>query len=980
MRKNLFWRSALILATPIVIATVLAVILSPMMALANGETAVFPLPVPTHTTIITPTATNRVALNLLGRYDSGIGEGGAEIVAHDPGSQRLYVVNAGEVTIDLLDVSNPLSPTLVTQIPISPTYGGGVNSVAVYDGLLVAAVQALDKQAPGQAVFFDADGVFLQAVPVGALPDMITFTPDSQKVLVANEGEPNDDYTVDPEGSVSIIDLSNGVANATVTTADFTAWNGRSAELQAKGVRIYPTVTMTSTVAQDLEPEYISISPDGATAFVTLQEANAFGVVDIATATVRDILPLGYKDHSQGPAAIHNYPFTTLPDLGLTEGGQTIKLGGLSGLWFEGMDAATGEYHFATIPDRGPNGAPTDVDNDGQDERPFALPDYQARVIRFALNPASGEIRILDEIFLTRPDGTTPITGLPNIPGVDEEPVDLLGNPLPYDELGADMEGIVVAPNGDFWMVDEYRPAIYHFDPDGVLIARYVPQGTAALANPPQPVGTYGSETLPTEYATRRSNRGFEAMALDTDSGILYAFIQTPLANPNRAASDNSDVIRVLGIDPADGTPVAEYVYLLEGSDYRSDKVDKIGDAVYAGGGKFFVVERDSAVGSTGKKFVFAVDLLGATNLLSGSAPALLPGMTLEQHQADEFALLGIQPLHKRKVLNLPSLGYLAGDKPEGLTLLPNGRLAVLNDNDFGLLDEPIPGDGTVALNPNPTSTTLGIISFGAGNGLDASDVDGPEVEGEATGRINIQNWPVFGSYMPDAVASYATSDGNHYYVTANEGDSRDYGGFSEEERIGGVVLDETRFPNAATLQEKRNLGRLKTSNQFGDLDGDGDVDQLYSYGARSFSIWDAYGNLVFDSGDDFARITADLIPDRFNANGDASSFDSRSDDKGAEPEGVVVGQINGRIYAFVGLERAGGVMIYDVTHPYAPHFVGYTPADGDISPEGVAFVAAEDSPTGRPLLLLAHEISGTVAVYEIEVTYQQYLPMVAKR
>lgn len=975
MKNHLLWRGTLFLAVPMIFVIFLAVLLGPLMTLAKGETAVLPFSPSPHTTIITPTATNRVGLTLLGRYDSGLGLGAAEIVAHDPGSQRAYVVNAAGAQIDLLDVSNPLSPTLVSQIPISPTYGGGVNSVDVYNGLLVAAVQALDRQAPGQAVFFDANGAFLHSVVVGALPDMITFTPDGQKVLVANEGEPNLDYTVDPEGSVSIIDLGNGVMNATVATADFTAWNGYAAELQARGVRIYPTITMTSTVAQDLEPEYISVSPDGTTAFVTLQEANAFGVVDIATARVRDILPLGYKDHSQGAAAVANYPFTNLPDLGVTEGGQTIKLGGLSGLWFEGVDGDTGLYHFVTLPDRGPNGAPTDVDGDGEEERPFALPDYQARVMRFALNPTSGEITLLEEIFLTRPDGTTPITGLPNIPGVDEEPVDLLGNALPYDELGADMEGIVVAPNGDFWMVDEYRPAIYHFNPEGVLIARYVPEGTAALATPPQPAGTYGSETLPAPYATRRSNRGFEAMALDTDSGILYAFIQTPLANPNRAASDNSDVIRVLGIDPTNGTPVAEYVYLLEGSDYRSDKVDKIGDAVYAGGGKFFVVERDSALGPTGKKFVFEMDLLGATNLLSGSAPALLPGMTLEQHLADELAFLGIQPVHKRKVVNLPSLGYLAGDKPEGLALLPNGRLAILNDNDFGLLDEPIPGDGTVALNPNPTSIMLGIISFGEGSGLDASDRDGSG----GSGRINIQNWPVFGSYMPDAIASYTAADGNHYYVTANEGDSRDYPGFSEEERIGSVTLDATRFPNAATLQGSSQLGRLKTSNQFGDLDGDGDVDRLYSYGTRSFSIWDAYGNLVFDSGDAFARITADLIPDRFNSNGSAGSFDSRSDDKGAEPEAVAVGQVNGRTYAFIGLERVGGIMIYDVTLPYAPQFVGYAPADGDVSPEGVAFVAAEDSPTGHPLLLAAHEVSGTVAVYEVRAMYWQYLPVIAK-
>lgn len=109
-------------------------------------------------------------------------------------------------------------------------------------------------------------------------------------------------------------------------------------------------------------------------------------------------------------------------------------------------------------------------------------------------------------------------------------------------------------------------------------------------------------------------------MALDTDDAILYAFIQTPLANPDRATSDASDVIRILGIDPTTGTPVAEYVYLLEKVDYRDAKVDKIGDAIYVGDGKFVVIERDSSTTPVGKKYIYQIDLKGATNLLDPEA------------------------------------------------------------------------------------------------------------------------------------------------------------------------------------------------------------------------------------------------------------------------------------------------------------------------------------------------------------------------
>lgn len=909
-------------------------------------------------------AANRSHTAILTHLDSfnpgPAAEGASEIVTYDPAGQKLYVVNAVDATVDILDASDPQNLTRAAQIDLTP-YGRMANSVDFHDGVLVAAVENVDKQANGRAVFFDATGSFLSSVEVGALPDMVTFTPDGTAVLVANEGEPNDDYTVDPEGSITIIDMSAGAANLTqadAATADFTAFNGREAEMRARGIRIFPGTG--ATLAQDVEPEYIAVAPDGATAFVTLQEANAFAVVDIATAVVEDILPLGLKDHSQGPATLETYTWIDRPVLGTTPAGQTIHLGGLSGLWYEGMQ--DGKYRFVTVPDRGPNGAPTDVDNNGQEERPFALPDYQARAIRFELDPASGAFAIVDTVMLKNGDGD-PITGLPNIPGVDETPVDLFGQPLPYDPFGADLEGVLVAPDDSLWMVDEYRPAIYRFAADGILLDRFVPEGTAALAG--EAPGAFGSETLPADYSTRRANRGFEALALDTDSGILYAFIQTPLANPDRAASDDSNIIRMLGINPATGAAVTEYVYLLEKPDHREATVDKIGDAVYAGDGKFYVIERDASLEPTAKKFIFEVDLRGATNVLGLGFPG---GSTLEQQTADSLAALDIYPVAKRKVVNLPSIGYLAGDKPEGLALLDDGRLAVLNDNDFGLLDEPIPGDGSVGLNPDPAQVVLGLIHFGAGNQLDASDADG---------GINIANWPVFGNYMPDAIGAFEAG-GMTYYITANEGDSRDYPGFSEEERMGDLALNPDVFPDAAVLQQEANLGRLKTSNQFGDLDRDGTVDVLLAYGARSFTIWDAYGNAIYDSGDDFAHITAERVPAIFNSNGAADSFDSRSDDKGAEPEAIAVGEVAGRTLAFIGLERVGGIMVYDITRPSQPQFLHYQPnAEGDQSPEGLAFIPAEDSPTGGALLAVANEISGTTALYAVDLVLQSYLPVI---
>ena len=497
-----------------------------------------------------------LTLQPLGTYHAGeFGEGAAEIVAYDPKTKRVFSVNANLKTIDALDISDPESPTLAFKIDATE-FGASANSVAVKNGLVAVAIQANEKTDPGLVVIYSTNGQFLAKYKTGALPDMVTFTPDGKTILVANEGEPNNEYTIDPEGSITIIDLKKGLRWARVHTAGFRQFNWLKQYFVRQGVRIYGP---GATVAQDLEPEYITVDDKGKTAWVSLQENNAYAEIDIRKARVKKIVPFGYKKH-------------------------------------------------------------------------------------------------------------------------------------------------------------------------------FIP-----------------------------------------------------------------------------------------------------------------------------------------------------------------------------------------------------------------------------------------------GNGLDASDDDD---------RINIKTWPVLGMYQPDAIASYKFR-GKTFFVSANEGDARDYDGFSEEERIKDVDLDPTRFPNAADLQEDENLGRLRITSANGDVDNDGDFDVLFSYGARSFSIWNPrHSRQVFDSGDDFEKITAERLPDFFNSNNDDNdSFESRSDDKGPEPEGLALGEIRGRTYAFIGLERIGGIMIYDVTNPYHPTFEDYinhrdfsvdeeSPEAGDLGPEGLAFISGKESPTGKDLLVVGNEVSGTVTVYEVIKTH----------
>ncbi len=237
-----------------------------------------------------------VKLVKIGGFEGGT-LGAAEITAFDAGSKRLFVVNGANGTVDVLDLSNPGAPSKVGTISVV-AFGAAVNSVAVHEGIVALAIEANPKTNPGTVAFYSATDLrLLGSVRVGAQPDMIVFTPDGKKVLTANEGEPNSyglPDSVDPEGSISVITVNGGTA-PTVATADFRAFNARAAELRSAGVRIYGP---GASVAQDLEPEYIAFNGDGTKAYVTLQENNAIAIVDVATATVADIKPLGWKDHS----------------------------------------------------------------------------------------------------------------------------------------------------------------------------------------------------------------------------------------------------------------------------------------------------------------------------------------------------------------------------------------------------------------------------------------------------------------------------------------------------------------------------------------------------------------------------------------------------------------------------------------------------------------------------------------------------------
>ena len=552
-----------------------------------------------------------IKLSVLGHYKTNIfAESAAEIPAYDAASKRLFVVNAQKGLVDVLDASKPEQPIHIAELSARDYLADSeVNSVAVQNGIVAIAVQAKNKTDAGLVVFFNAkDLSFMSKVAVGSLPDMLTFSPNGKTVLVANEAEPNDDYSIDPEGSVSIIDIRD-IKQPKASIADFRAWNSQKADLMAKGVRIFGP---NATVAQDLEPEYITISGDSKTAWVTLQENNAIARIDIAQQKVTDIYPLGYKDHG------------------------------------------------------------------------------------------------------------------------------VMGNELDVSDRDSKID------------IKTWTGLVGMYQPDS--IANYQVNG------------------------------------------------QTYLVTANEGDS----------------------------REWLKDE-----DAYFAG------------------------------NLAQGY----------------------VENIRMKHLFN--SKGFNAeGDYPAHLQKIANGVKGA-------------------KLNP---------VTF-AYCGATATEAGDCRKDGNL-GRLNIA-W-------------------NMGYQTNADGSPK---------------LDAN--------------GRLT-------------YDKLYAYGARSFSIWNTQGQLVWDSGSEFEKKISELFPNYFNTDHEAVSLDDRSDNKGPEPEGITLGTIGAKTFAFIGLERMSGVMVYDITTPMQPKFVEYfttrnfvetdSAKQGDLGPEGLIFIAAKDSPNGKPLLVVGNEVSGSTAIYQVNV------------
>jgi hypothetical protein len=546
--------------------------------------------------------------------------------------------------------------------------------------------------------------------------DELTSDGDGNNRLVGGDG--NDRIYVD-RNDVAIGDAGDDIIYAGSGGSSLTGGQGKDVFWIANGD--VPTVVNTITDF-DRFSDTIRVNLSGVNRFSDLVIAKSgetdatisFNGTQLALVKNTALTSLNSGTVVVNPAAPNNpgstistFDFSNLPELGTTSQGQKISLGGFSGLFFQGV-AANGNLKFVANTDRGPNG-----DSNGAN-RPFALPNFQPELVQFELNQATGAIAITKRTGLFGFDGTTPLTGLPNLQAgdrgtayTDEIGVDLQGNRLPNSPLGADLEGVVMDANGDYWMVDEYRPAIYHFNVNGKLLDRFIPQGTAAAPTPDRPAGTFGTEALPAVYAQRRNNRGFEAVAREGNK--IYAFMQSAIDNPdtgNDASSKASRNLRILEFDIVTKRVTGEYLYVLEGL----PGTDKIGDAVSLGNGKFAVIERDDNGTASSNKLIYNIDIRNATNINNPANFTLPSGKTIEQLTAAELLAANIKVVKKELILNAAQAGYTGVEKPEGLALVDANTLALLNDNDFGIRSTTNNPNGSVTLAIENVPSRLGLL------------------------------------------------------------------------------------------------------------------------------------------------------------------------------------------------------------------------------------------------------------------------------
>ncbi|MFP7833525.1 choice-of-anchor I family protein [Marisediminicola sp. LYQ134] len=393
----------------------------------------------------------------------------------------------------------------------------------------------------------------------------------------------------------------------------------------------------------------------------------------------------------------------------------------------------------------------------------------------------------------------------------------------------------------------------------------------------------------------------------------------------------------------------------------------------------------------------YSVDPEGSVSVIT--APA-----TVESATDTDVATAGFAAFEEGGALTLPAGIRIFGGREDAGTGTPEFPVSENLEPEYAAIS---PDSSTawvslqeangIAVVDLASATVTSILDLGTVDRMDIpfdpSDRDG--VDGE--GAIAIANWPVLGYYMPDTIVSYEAA-GSTYIVTANEGDSRDWSGYSEVARVKDLGSDGLAPVCADAFDDVLGanglpadidgfladdaLGRLNITTANG-LDPDAECySDLYTYGARSFSIRDTSGALVWDSADAFEQLVAEASPLFFNSNHSESNLDGRSDDKGPEPEAVAVGEIDGRSYAFVGFERVGGIAAFDITVPTDARFVTYLnnrdfsvsaeddglAGAGDLGTEGIRFITDDESSTGEPMLAVANEVSGSTTMYALEL------------
>lgn len=364
-----------------------------------------------------------------------------------------------------------------------------------------------------------------------------------------------------------------------------------------------------------------------------------------------------------------------------------ITLGGIGSDIYPAK--APDEYWMIT--DRGPN---SEVKGSNGKVRTFPVPTYDPSLLRVKTNGA--KLQVQQIIPITTTNGR-PVTGLSNNEGRDEVPYDLRGEEkLDVNQSGIDPEGMVHAPNGDFWVSEEYSPSILHLDSGGKVLARYVPDGVA-LPEAGYPV----LPTLPAILAKRPGNRGFESLAITPDGSTLYAAMQSPLALPDEKQGGDSRAVRLLAISSQTGKPTAEYVYPFEDvtrfdAGAKGDQSDmKISGIALYGPDQLLVDERTDEVA---KLYVTRID--PASNILGTAFDD--PAHTAPLEQTD---LATIKPLGKKLLVDLTSTVTGLPQKIEGIAVRDPKTIVVANDNDFGMVE------GTEAFDAQGRQCSSGIPS-----------------------------------------------------------------------------------------------------------------------------------------------------------------------------------------------------------------------------------------------------------------------------